>query len=410
MRSYLSDLVCRECGARYPAEARSICTECFGPLDPTYDFEEIRAEVTRATIEAGPRSLWRYQPLLPARHDEVVDLGDGFTPLRRAERLGAALGLRHLYVKDETRNPTHSFKDRVVSVALTKARQFGFDTVACASTGNLAHAVAAHAAAAGFRAVTLVPTGLERAKLAAASVYGARVIEVDGTYDEVNRLCGEVAGEYPWAVVNGNLRPYYAEGSKTIAFETAEQLGWRAPDHVVIPIASGALLTRAARGFRELHEAGLLDTEPHVRISGAQAAGCAPVATAFQEGAEEVRPVRYPDTVTMSLAIGDPADGHHALQEVRTSGGAMAAVTDVDTVEAVGLLARTEGIFTETAGGVTIAALSELTAQGVVRPDETVVAFVTGMGLKTLEAYQERFRPAATVSPKLEALAEAIPW
>jgi threonine synthase len=340
----------------------------------------------------------------------VVDLGDGFTPLRRARRLGAELGLPNLYLKDETRNPTHSFKDRVVSLALTKARQFGFDTVACASTGNLAHAVAAHAAAAGLRAVTLVPSGLERAKLTAASVYGARVIEVDGTYDDVNRLCGEAAGEYPWAVVNVNLRPYYAEGSKTIAFETAEQLGWRAPDHVVIPIAPGALLTRAARGFRELHEAELLDTEPHVRISGAQPAGCAPVVAAIEEAADEVRPVRYPDTVTMSLAIGDPADGYRALQEVRTSGGAIAALSHEDTVEAVGLLARTEGIFTETAGGVTIAALSRLAARGIVRPDETVVAFVTGMGLKTLDAFAEWFRPAATISPKLEALAEAIAW
>ncbi len=410
MKSYLIDLSCRECGARYPAGARSTCAECFGPLDPTYDFEAIRVEVTRTAIEAGPRSLWRYQALLPAAHDQAVDLGDGLTPLRHAVRLGAELGLPNLYLKDETRNPTHSFKDRVVSVALTKAREFGYDTVACASTGNLAHAVAAHAAAAGMRAVALVPIGLESAKLVAASVYGAHVIEVDGTYDEVNRLCGEAAGEYLWAVVNVNLRPYYAEGSKTIAFETAEQLGWRTPDHVVIPVASGALLTRAARGFREMVEAGLLDEGPRVRVSGAQPAGCSPVATAFETGLEEVRPVRYPETVAMSLAIGDPADGYYALREVRDSGGAVAAASDEETIEAVGLLARTEGIFTETAGGVTIAALSRLAAKGIVRPDETVVAYVTGDGLKTLEAFGGRFRPEATISPKLEALAEAVAW
>jgi len=410
MKSYLIDLSCRECGARYPAGARSTCAECFGPLDPTYDFEAIRVEVTRAAIEAGPRSLWRYQALLPAAHDQAVDLGDGLTPLRHAVRLGAELGLPNLYLKDETRNPTHSFKDRVVSVALTKAREFGYDTVACASTGNLAHAVAAHAAAAGMRAVALVPIGLESAKLVAASVYGAHVIEVDGTYDEVNRLCGEAAGEYLWAVVNVNLRPYYAEGSKTIAFETAEQLGWRTPDHVVIPVASGALLTRAARGFREMVEAGLLDEGPRVRVSGAQPAGCSPVATAFETGLEEVRPVRYPETVAMSLAIGDPADGYYALREVRDSGGAVAAASDEETIEAVGLLARTEGIFTETAGGVTIAALSRLAAKGIVRPDETVVAYVTGDGLKTLEAFGGRFRPEVTSSPKLEALAEAVAW
>jgi len=410
MKSYLIELSCRECGARYPAEARSTCAECFGPLDPTYDLEAIRVEVTRAAIEAGPRSLWRYQALLPAVHDQAVDLGDGLTPLRHAARLGAELGLPNLYLKDETRNPTHSFKDRVVSVALTKARELGYDTVACASTGNLAHAVAAHAAAAGLRAVALVPIGLESAKLVAASVYGAHVIEVDGTYDEVNRLCGEAAGEYPWAVVNVNLRPYYAEGSKTIAFETAEQLGWRTPDHVVIPVASGALLTRAARGFRELVEAGLLDEGPRVRVSGAQPAGCSPVATAFETGLEEVRPVRYPETIAMSLAIGDPADGYYALREVRDSGGAVAAASDEETIEAVGLLARTEGIFTEAAGGVTIAALSRLAAKGIVRPDETVVAYVTGDGLKTLEAFGGRFRPEATISPKLEALAEAVAW
>jgi threonine synthase len=385
-----------------------VCGECFGPLEPAYDYEAIAAAISRDTVAAGPATLWRYAPLLPATTEDRVDLGDGFTPLRRAHRLGAELGLPNLWIKDESRNPTHSFKDRVVSVALTKAREFGFGTVACASTGNLAHAVAAHAAAAGMHAVTFVPTGLESAKLAATAVYGATLIEVDGTYDDVNRLCGEASGEYPWAFVNVNLRPYYAEGSKTIAFETAEQLGWRAPDHVVVPIASGALLTRVGKAFRELHAVKLLDEEPAVRVSGAQGTGCAPVAQAFASGDDDVRPVRYPDTLAKSLAIGDPADGPYALREVRSSGGAIGEATDPEIVDAVGLLARTEGIFAEAAGGVTIAVLAKLAATGVIRPDETVVAYVTGMGLKTLEAFGERFRTTATIQPKLEALGEAL--
>jgi threonine synthase len=406
---YLTGLICRECGQRYPAEPRSACEECFGPLEPAYDYERLReGGDLRARIEAGPRSLWRYEPLLPAAHDDLVDLGDGFSPLRRATRLGAELGLPKLFIKDETGNPTHSFKDRVVSVALTKAREFGFDTVACASTGNLAHAVAAHAAHAGLRAVVFVPSSLEPAKITAAAVYGATVVSIDGTYDDVNRLCAEATEEYPWAFVNVNLRPYYAEGSRTIAFETAEQLGWRAPDHVVVPIASGALLTRIGKAFRELDAVGLLAEDSNVRVSGAQAAGCNPVAAAFEAGAEDVRPVRTPDTIAKSLAIGDPADGWYALQEVRKSGGAVAQVSEREIVDAVGLLARTEGIFTETAGGVTIATLAKLAASGVVRPEETVVAYVTGMGLKTLDGFGSSFSPTRTIPPRLEALAEVV--
>lgn len=410
MNRFLQGLRCPECGAEFPAEARSVCDRCFAPVDPAYDFDAIRASTSRQDVARGPASLWRYSALLPVERDPRVDLGDGWTPLRRAERLGAELGLPNLFVKDDTRNPTHSFKDRVVSVALSAARELGYTTVACASTGNLANAVAAHAAAAGLDAVTLVPTGLEGPKLAASAVYGARLLQVDGTYDDVNRLCAQAAEEAPWAFVNVNLRPYYAEGSKTIGFETAEQLGWRAPDHVVVPMASGALLTRIVRAFRELHAVGLLEDEPEVVASGAQAAGCAPIADAFAAGAADPRPVRYPDTICKSLAIGNPADGGPALREIRDSGGEAVAVADDDIVEAVGLLARTEGIFAETAGGVTIAALSQLAARGTVRPDQTVVAYVTGMGLKTVEAFAGRYGPAATISPKLEALAEAAPW
>jgi threonine synthase len=402
---YLIGLVCRECGASAPVEPRSACEECFGPMEPVYDFERIAHWAPRPGGDTTPRSLWRYESLLPARRDELVDLGDGFSPLRRAGRLGLELGLPNLWIKDETRNPTHSFKDRVVSVALTKAREFGFDTVACASTGNLAHAVAAHAARAGLRAVVFVPATLEPAKITAAAVYGATVVSIDGTYDDVNRLCAEATEEYPWAFVNVNLRPYYAEGSKTIAFETAEQLGWRAPDHVVVPIASGALLTRIASAFRQLDAIGWLAQESNVRVSGAQAVGCNPVAAAFESGAEDVRPVRRPETIAKSLAIGDPADGYYALQEVRKSGGAVAQVTEQEIVEAVGLLARTEGIFTETAGGVTIGTLSKLAAEGVIDPGETVVAYVTGMGLKTLDGFGDAFRPTRTIPPKLDALA-----
>ncbi|MBI4260537.1 MAG: threonine synthase [Actinobacteria bacterium] len=407
--TFLIGLSCRECGASYPADARSVCEACFGPLEAQYDLDGVRRAMTAQSVAAGPPSLWRYAPLLPASFEHRVDLGDGFTPLTRAERLGAELGLRALYLKDETRNPTHSFKDRVVSVALTRARELGFDTVACASTGNLAHAVAAHAAAAGLRAVILVPAGLEEGKLAATAAYGATLIEVDGTYDDANRLSSEVADESGWGFVNVSLRPYYVEGSKTIAFETAEQLGWRLPDHVVVPVASGALLTRVARGFGELAEVGLVEPRP-VTVSGAQAAGCGPVAEAFARGDEEIHPVRCPETIVRSLAIGDPADGVYALREVRASGGSMVGVSDDDVIEAVALLARTEGVFTETAGGVTVAALARLVERGAIDPDETVVAYVTGMGLKTLEAFAGRFVPAARISPKVQAVAEVVPW
>ncbi len=334
-----------------------------------------------------------------------MDLGAGWTPLVRADRLAAELGLGELWIKNDTMNPTGSFKDRVTSVALTKARELGFKVAACASTGNLANSVAAHAARAGMRSYVFIPSDLEQQKIITTAVYGGNLIAIDGTYDDVNRLCAELTGEHPsWAFVNVNVRTYYAEGSKTLAFEVAEQLGWRAPDHVVVPIASGSQLTKIDKGFKELYRVGLLHEEPATRVSGAQAAGCAPVATAFAEGHDFVRPVR-PDTIAKSLAIGNPADGPYALDVVRSTGGAIGAVTDAEIVDGIRLLARTEGIFAETAGGVTIATLARLAAQGIVRRDERVVAYVTGNGLKTLDAVAGVVGPTATIKPTLEAFA-----
>ena len=405
---FVDGLRCRECGRSYPAEALHVCEFCFGPLEVAYDYEAIAAAVTRESVAAGPPTIWRYAALLPAQAEGAVDLGAGCTPLVRADRLAAELGLGELWIKNDTMNPTGSFKDRVTSVAITKARELGFKVAACASTGNLANAVAAHAARAGMRSFVFIPSDLEQQKVITTAVYGTTLVAIDGTYDEVNRLCAELTSEHPsWAFVNVNVRTYYAEGSKTLAFEVAEQLGWRAPDHVVVPIASGSQLTKIHKGFQELHRAGLLDEPPATRVSGAQAAGCAPVATAFAEGHDFVRPVR-PDTIAKSLAIGNPADGPYALDVVRATGGAIGAVSDTEIVEGIRLLARTEGIFAETAGGVTIATLARLAGDGVVRRDERVVAFVTGNGLKTLDAVAGVVGPTATIKPTLEAFAAAV--
>jgi threonine synthase len=407
---FVSGLRCRECGRTYPAEALHVCDFCFGPLEVTYDYSRVAAHMTRERIAAGPRTIWRYADLLPVADAAPVDLGAGFTPLVRADRLAAELGLGELWIKDDTANPTGSFKDRVVSVALTKARELGFKVAACASTGNLANSVAAHAARAGMESVVLIPHDLEAAKVTMTSVYGGRLFAVEGSYDDVNRLCAELTSEQPsWAFVNVNVRTYYAEGSKTLAFEVAEQLGWRAPDHVVVPIGSGAQLTKVAKGFAELGQVGLLDDVPPVRISGAQAAGCAPVATAFAEGTDAIRPVK-PNTIAKSLAIGNPADGWYALEAIRRSGGSCAAVTDDEVLDGIRLLARCEGIFAETAGGVTIATLAKLAAAGDVRRDECVVAMVTGHGLKTVEALSGTGTagPTATIAPTLEAFERAM--
>ncbi len=379
--AHVQGLRCRECGREYEVAPIFTCEWCFGPLEVAYDYEAIAGPVSREKIAAGPASIWRYSDLLPVERNPAVDLGAGFTPLVRADRLAAELGLGEVWIKNDTLNPTNSFKDRVTSVALSKALEFGFKVAACASTGNLANSVAAHAARAGLRSYVFIPSNLEQGKVVTTAVYGGNLVAIEGNYDDVNRLCAELAGMYEWAFVNVNMRPYYAEGSKTLAFETAEQLGWQTPDHVVVPMASGSLLTKIRKGFDELHKVGLLDEEPQVRVSGAQALGCSPIATAFLESSDTIKPVK-PDTIAKSLAIGNPADGYFALDVVRPTGGGMAAVTDGEVVEGMELLARTEGIFAETAGGVTIATLKKLAQDGVIRRDERVVVYITGHGLK----------------------------
>jgi threonine synthase len=405
--SNATNLRCRECGHDYEIAPIYTCEWCFGPLEVVYDYDTIAATISKEKIAAGPESIWRYAELLPSDVDAAVDLGAGWTPLVRADRLAAELGLGELWIKNDTLNPTNSFKDRVVAVALSKALEFGFKTAACASTGNLANSVAAHAAHAGLKSYVFVPANLESGKIVTTAVYGGNVVAVDGNYDDVNRLCAELAGTYPWAFVNVNVRPFYAEGSKTLAYEVAEQLGWQTPDHVVVPMASGSLLTKIDKGFRELHKVGLLDDEPRVRVSGAQALGCSPIATAWLDGADTIKPVK-PDTIAKSLAIGNPADGYFALDVVKNTQGGMAAVTDDEVVDAIQLLARTEGIFAETAGGVTIATLKRLAEQGVVRRDERVVAYITGHGLKTLDAVVPVAGPTATIAPNIEAFHAAF--
>lgn len=398
--AYVVGLKCRECGRTYPVAPVHVCEFCFGPLEVEYDYEAIESATSRASIEAGPRSIWRYANLLPADSADAIELGTGLTPLVKSVNLARELGLKSLYIKNDTVNPTYSFKDRVVSVALAKALEFGFDTVACASTGNLANSVAAHAARAGLPSYVFIPADLEAGKILATAVYGPNLVAVEGNYDDVNRLCAEIAGEFGWAFVNVNVRPYYAEGSKTLAFETAEQLGWRAPDHVVVPVASGSLLTKIRKGFTEFARVGLID-EAATRISGAQAVGCSPVAEAFKAGREHIRPVK-PETIARSLAIGNPADGYYALKAVTETGGAIEDVTDQEIVAGIELLAGTEGIFAETAGGVTIAVLKKLAEAGTIGPEETTVVYVTGVGLKTLEAVEDRVGPTATIAPTVQ--------
>ncbi len=384
MAATAESLRCKECGRTYPLKALFVCEFCFGPLEVAYDYEKIRRRATKERIAAGPASLWRYADFLPVNGKPAVDLQAGYTPLVSAPRLAAELGLKKLWVKNDTANPTHSFKDRVVTVALTRALEMGFGVVACASTGNLANSVAAHAAASGTEAFVFVPADLEIQKIIATAIYGINVVKVRGNYDDVNRLCTEITSDKNWAFVNVNVRPYYAEGSKTLAFETAEQLGWRAPDKVVVPVASGSLLTKIHKGFWELGEVGLIRRKQPV-VCGAQAEGCGPVAAAFKEGLEHVRPVK-PSTIAKSLAIGNPADGVFALEAARQTGGVIESVSEQEIVDGIRLLARTTGIFTETAGGVTTAVMAKLAAQGKIHPQDETVLYITGDGLKTLDA------------------------
>ena len=405
---YVKGLKCRECARPYPAKPLHVCEFCFGPLEVDYDYPAIGAALTRQEIEAGPPSIWRYRALLPLDSEVTVGRYCGFTPLVQARNLGKALGLTQLYVKNDTVNhPTLSFKDRVVAVAVNKAREFGFPVVACASTGNLANSVAAHAAEGGLSSFVFIPSDLEQGKVLGTSIYGPTVVAVDGTYDEVNRLCSEVADKYGWAFVNINIRPYYGEGSKTFGYEIAEQLGWRAPDHVIVPAAGGSLITKIWKGLHEFHKLGFIPAV-RTRMHVAQAAGCGPIVTAVKAGSEIIRPVKQPRTIAKSLAIGNPADGYYAFKVVKDSGGAGEHATDEEIVEAMKLLAVTEGIFAETAGGVTVAATKKLVQQGAIGRDQVTVISVTGNGLKTQEAVAAQLRVPLHIKPSLKSFDEAL--
>ncbi|HKA87810.1 MAG TPA: threonine synthase [Haliangiales bacterium] len=395
-------LKCRECGKEYPKAALHVCELCFGPLEVAYDYDAIKARLTREAIARRPGSMWRYAELLPLDGPPSVGAQVGWTPLVRADRLARRLGVRELWVKnDGVCYPSLSFKDRVVAVAISKAIELGMDTVGCASTGNLANSVAANAAAAGLAAYVLIPDDLEEQKIIATLVYGARVVGIRGTYDDVNRLCSEIAGKHRWGFVNVNLRPFYAEGSKTYAYELVEQLGWRAPDHIVAPMAGGSLLTKIRKALGELDKLGLTDGASRARLHGAQAAGCAPIVTAVREGQEHIRPVKRPDTIAKSLAIGNPADGWYASQAIRASGGWAAAASDDEIVDAMRLLAETEGIFTETAGGVTLAATRRLLAEGRIDPGDSIAVCITGQGLKTTDPLVPVLRRPPIIAARL---------
>ena len=404
-------LRCRECGTEYPVQATHVCEMCFGPLDVVYDYDAMRKRVSRESIAAGPPSMWRYRELLPVEDEtKVVTLGEGFTPLVHAERLGAELGLSNLYLKNDSMNPTNSFKDRVVSVAVSWARANGFETIGCASTGNLANSVAAYSARAGLESFVFIPADLEPAKVVSTSVFEPNLVAVRGNYDQVNRLCSQLVESYPWAFCNINVRPFYAEGSKTLDFETAEQLGWRLPDEIIIPIASGCQFVKHRRAVGEMIELGLVDPGSRLpALTGAQALGCAPVYNAWMAGTETVMPVK-PDTIAKSIAIGSPSDGSYVVRIARETGGVVEAVTEEEIVESIRLLARTEGIFTETAGGVTVGVLAKLARAGRWKGDEVVVAYITGHGLKTADvvaapsASARRFE----IDPSLKSFRESV--
>jgi threonine synthase len=403
-----SHLQCRECGRRYPKDAIHVCEFDFGPLEAAYDYPAIAQEISRAKIEARPQSMWRYRELLPIEGEPLVGKHTGFTPLVRADRLAERLGVKELYIKNDAANfPTLSFKDRVVAVALTRAKELGMATVACASTGNLANAVAAHAASAGLRSYVLIPSDLEQSKILNSLVYGTNVIAIEGSYDEVNRLCSEVAGKYGWGFVNVNLRPYYAEGSKTMGFEIIEQLGWKIPRHTVICMASGSLLTKIHKAYQEFGNVGLVQETPYI-IYGAQAAGCSPISTAVKNNTETVRPVSKPQTIAKSLSIGTPADGYYAIRAMKQTGGTAEDCSDEEIISAIRLLAETEGIFAETAGGVTLACAQKLIANGAIPRDESIVLCITGYGLKTQEAIAGHLGSPTVIRPNLRAFESVL--
>ena len=403
--SYATGLRCRECGREYPAGPLNVCDFCFGPLEVTYDYESIANVISRESIAKGPPSMWRYHPLLPVDPSHAVDINAGFTPLIKANNLGRSLGLNELYIKNDSVNPSFSFKDRVVAVASTKAIEFGFDTLACASTGNLAGSVAAHAARAGLRAFVFIPADLEHGKIIGTAIYGPTVVAVDGSYDDVNRLCSELSDTYNWAFVNINMRPYYAEGSKTLGFEVAEQLGWKAPDNCIVPVASGSLLTKIWKGLNEMSYLGLIDNV-NTHMYAAQAQGNAPVVTAYNANTFNVKPVK-PNTIAKSLAIGNPADGYYALKTIEESRGGAWAVSEDEIASGIRELAEKEGIFTEPAGGVVITALRRLAESGQIKPWETTVAFITGNGYKTQEVVEDSAKPIL-IKPTMAAFEEAV--
>jgi threonine synthase len=405
---FFTSLKCRECGRHYPKEALHVCEFCFGPLEVDYDYAAIGKVLTRDRISARPESMWRYRELLPVEGDPQIGAQVGFTPLVKADRLAEQLGLKEVWIKNDTVNyPTLSFKDRVVSVALSRAIEMGFDIVACASTGNLANSVAANAASGGLKSYVFIPADLETGKVLGSLVYGTEVIGIHGTYDQVNRLCSEIAGKYGWAFVNVNIRPYYAEGSKSMGHEIAEQLGWRLPDHLVVPMAGGSLITKIHKAFKEFVGLDLVDDHDY-HIHGAQAAGCSPIVNAFKAGTDIIKPVDQPTTIVKSLAIGNPADGFYSIGTMKNTGGYGENPDDDEVVDGIRLLAETEGIFAETAGGVTVAAAQRLVADGRIRPGESLVLCITGHGLKTREAIDGRCGAPIEIQPSLREFSAVV--
>lgn len=407
-KPFFSNLKCRECGRLYPKQAIHVCEFDFGPLEAAYDYSEIAKSISRKTIESRPHTMWRYRELLPIDHEPTVGTQVGFTPLVKADRLAKALGVRELWIKNDTVNyPTLSFKDRVVSVALSRAKELGFQIVACASTGNLANSVAANAAAAGLKSYVLIPSDLEQGKVLGSLIYGTQVIGINGAYDQVNRLCSEIAGKYGWGFVNVNLRPYYAEGSKTMGFEICEQLGWRIPQHTVVPMASGSLLTKIHKAYKEFSQLGIV-SDSKFKIHGTQATGCAPISHALKKGTDIVKPVPKPDTIVKSLAIGTPADGYYAIHSMRQTGGSAEDVTDDEVVEGIRMLAEYAGIFAETAGGVTVAGAKKLIQSGHIGADDSAVLCITGHGLKTQEAIVGKCGEARIIAPNIREFEEKV--